>query len=253
MPLTWIENYNLLIFDQIDSTNNEAFRLIKNGIKGNFVIVAREQTAGKGSNKRSWESILGNLHMSILIQPIVSISRIKELSFLVAVVLHKTIKKFIINSNASKTDIQLKWPNDILIDDKKLAGILIESTCLNGVNYVVIGIGVNTHFIPDVKNADVTSLFNEGIILKNSDCFLSSFMNNFHANYFRWISDDNFNNIRKEWLKLAYNLNNIVTLDNGISKISGIFKGIDQEGAICIETVEKLLLSFSSGQLTFSK
>ena len=99
MPLTWIENYNLLIFDQIDSTNNEAFRLIKNGIKGNFVIVAREQTAGKGSNKRSWESILGNLHMSILIQPIVSISRIKELSFLVAVVLHKTIKKFIINSN----------------------------------------------------------------------------------------------------------------------------------------------------------
>jgi biotin-(acetyl-CoA carboxylase) ligase len=78
-------------------------------------------------------------------------------------------------------------------------------------------------------------------------------MNNFHANYFRWISDDNFNNIRKEWLKLAYNLNNIVTLDNGISKISGIFKGIDQEGAICIETAEKLLLSFSSGQLTFSK
>ena len=253
MQLPWLKNYNLLIFDQIDSTNSEAFRLIKNGVKGNFVIVAREQTAGKGSNGRFWQSIPGNLHMTILLQPTISISRLKELSFLVAVTIHKTVKELIMNSNAPKADIKLKWPNDVLIGGKKLAGILIESTCLNGMNYVVIGIGVNTHFMPDVQNAEATSLFNEGIILKNSDYFLSSLMSKFQTHYFRWINDDSFYNTRNQWLKFAYNLNSVITLDNGTSKVSGIFRGIDQEGAICIETAEGVVLSFSSGQVTFSK
>ncbi len=253
MQSQWLKNYNLLIFNRIDSTNSEAFRIIKNNIKGNFVIVAKEQTNGKGSKGKSWKSIAGNLHMSILLQSTVSISRLKELSFLIAVVLHETIKELIIKSNAPKADIKLKWPNDVLMDGKKLAGILIESKRLDGINYVVIGIGVNTHFIPDVPNIEITSLFNEGIILKDSDYFLSSFMSKFQTYYLKWTNTDSFDTIRKKWLKFAYNLNNIVILDNGVRKVSGVFRGIDQDGAICIELNGGVVQSFSSGQVTFLK
>ncbi len=251
MQLPWLKNYNLLIFDQIDSTNSEALRLIKNGVKGNFVIVAREQTGGRGSKGRFWQSIPGNLHMSILFQPMVSISRLKELSFLVAVVLYETIQESISKSSAPKADIKLKWPNDVLMGGKKLAGILLESTCVGGINYVIIGIGVNTHFMPDISDVAVTSLFNEGVILKNSDYFLSNFMDKFQIYYSRWGAEGNFDNTRKQWLKFAYNVNSVVTLDNGVSKVSGVFKGIDQEGAICIELASGVVHSFSSGQVTF--
>ena len=80
--LPWPKDYNLLLFDRIDSTNDEALRLAKSGIKGNFVIVAKAQTNSRGTKGKPWESIIGNLHMSILLQPAVSINRIKELSFL---------------------------------------------------------------------------------------------------------------------------------------------------------------------------
>lgn len=251
MLLPWLKNYDLLIFDQIDSTNSEALRLAKTGVKGNFVIVAREQTDGKGRKGKLWESISGNLHMSILLRPMVDMCRIKELSFLTAVTLYEVIQEFANKLTAHKADIKLKWPNDVLVGGKKIAGILLESTCLSSVNCVIIGIGVNTHFIPDISDVALTSLFNEGIILKSSDNLLSNFMDKFQIHYSGWEAEDSFDSIRKKWLKLAYNLNSNVTLDNGVQKVSGVFRSIDQEGAICIELADGKLCSFASGQVTY--
>lgn len=253
MQSSWLENYTLLTFDKIDSTNDEAIRLIKKGIQGNILIVADKQTNGKGSKEKSWKSIAGNLHMSILLQPIVDINRITELPFLVAVILNETIKEFTSTLNAPKSDIKLKWPNDILVAGKKLAGILIESINLKGENYVIIGIGINTHFMPDIPNTEVTSLFSEGVILKNSTFFLNNFMQKFQPNYIKWMTNNNFNDTREKWLKSAYKLNNVVTIDNGIIKVSGIFKNIDLNGAICIELDNGNVQKFSSGQISFSK
>jgi BirA family biotin operon repressor/biotin-[acetyl-CoA-carboxylase] ligase len=252
MSLSWLKNYNLLIFDQIDSTNNEALRLAKTNIVGNFVIIARTQTAGKGQKSRSWASVSGNLHASILLQTDLPANRLKELSFLTAVALHKTITAYINKLKISNIDIKLKWPNDILIEGKKLAGILLESTRFNNKNYVIIGVGVNTHFLPEIKNVPVTSLLNEGIVIRHSDDFLSAFMLKFETYYNKWLVENSFASIKKEWLKNAYYLNKNVTLNDGIQKISGIFKGIDEDGGICIK-IEKngQIHSFSSGDITY--
>jgi len=249
--LPWPKDYNLLLFDRIDSTNDEALRLAKSGIKGNFVIVAKAQTNSRGTKGKPWESIIGNLHMSILLQPAVSINRIKELSFLTAIVLREAILEFIDTLKAPKADIKLKWPNDVLIEGKKVSGILLESTNIQGINYVIIGVGVNTHFIPNIPNISATSLLSEGIILKSPDSFLNTFMDNFQIHYSRWQKPDSFDSIKKRWLEFSYNLNKDITLDDGIRKVSGIFRGIDNEGAICVELVNGELCSFSSGRVTY--
>ena len=256
----WLNHYNLLIFDRVNSTNNEALSLAKSGVGGEFVIVAKEQSAGKGSKGRSWESLIGNLHMSILLRPQKTIEHFHELSFLTAIALQGAIVDSINKLKAPSAEVKLKWPNDVLINGKKLAGILLESGCFNNVDYVIIGVGVNTHFIPKLKNRSleprnlaITSLFNEGIILKNSTDFLSSFMDKFHFYYSKWNIKEGFDKIRAKWLKSAYRLNSIVTLDNGTEKISGTFKGINEEGAICIELSSGEVHSFSSGQVTYNE
>ena len=250
--LPWAKDYNLLIFDRIDSTNDEALRLAKSGVNGNFVIIARAQTNGRGTKGKPWESIIGNLHTSILLQPHVSINRTKELSFLTAIVLRETILEFIDKLKAPKADIKLKWPNDVLIEGKKVSGILLESINIQGINYVIIGIGVNTHFVPNTPSISATSLLSEGIILKSPDSFLNTFMDKFQLHYSKWQKADSFfDSIRSRWLECAYNLNKSITVDNGIEKISGIFKGIDNQGAICVELANGELCSFSSGQVTY--
>jgi len=249
--LPWAKNYNLLIFDRIDSTNDEALRLAKSGVNGNFVIIAKAQTNGRGTKGKPWESIIGNLHTSIFLQPHVNINRTKELSFLTAIVLRETILEFIDKLKAPKADIKLKWPNDVLIEGKKVSGILLESINIQGINYVIIGIGVNTHFVPNTPSISATSLLSEGIILKSPDSFLNIFMDKFQIHYSRWQKGDSFDSIKNRWLEFAYNLNKDITLDDGMRKVSGIFRGIDNEGAIRVELVNGELCSFFSGQVTY--
>lgn len=251
MTLSWLKNYNLLIFDQVDSTNSEALRLVKANVTGDFIIVAREQTAGRGQKGRVWESIPGNLHASILLESNFDLNRLKELSFLTAVALHKTIISFNKKLKTPSIKPELKWPNDVLIIGKKVAGILLESIRYNDKNYVIVGVGVNTHFVPNIHNILVTSLLNEGMILKHSDDFLSEFMINFHFYYKQWQTANDFANIKKEWLKFAYHLNKNITLNDGTQKVTGIFKGVDESGALCIGLSNGKIQSFSAGDVSY--
>lgn len=251
VPVPWLKQFDLLIFDRIDSTNDEAIRLLKAGVRGNFVIIAREQNKGKGQKGKSWQSINGNLHASILIKSDLSFDRLKELSFLTAVAIHDAILECISDLKAPTANINLKWPNDILIGNKKVAGILLEAIKVDNKNYLVIGIGANTHFVPKIEGVEVTSLLNEGVILRNSDDFLSKIMDNFQFYYDKWQTKGDFSVIRDAWLKSAYNLNKSITLNNGVQLISGVFKGIDQEGAICVELSNGQQQCFSSGEVTY--
>lgn len=249
--LLWPKDYKLLIFDKIDSTNDEALRLAKSRVNGNFVIIAKDQTKGRGTKGKSWESIIGNLHMSILLQSLVSIDRIKELSFLTAIVVREAILECIDKFKAPKVDIKLKWPNDVLIDGKKVSGILLESTNIQGINYAIIGVGVNTYFVPSTRSISATSLLSEGVVFKNPDSFLNIFMNQFQFHYFKWKKAGSFDSIRRWWLECAYKLNSSIIVDNGEEKIFGIFKGVDNQGGICVELINGELCSYSSGQVTY--
>ncbi|RUP42040.1 MAG: biotin--[acetyl-CoA-carboxylase] ligase [Acinetobacter sp.] len=250
MRLDWLKKYNLLNFETVDSTNSEALRLAKIGTIDNCVITAVQQTGGRGSKGRNWVSILGNLHISILlnISRSLDIQRHSELSFLAANVIYKSIKE-ISNKQNIKTKIELKWPNDVLIHEKKVAGILVESISFEKKNYVVIGMGVNLIEAPANTAYPTTSLFDEGMMLQNTDEFLYILMNKFDRLYNQWLSDDNFTKVRSQWMKHAYNLNKVITINDGSKRISGLFKEIDSVGAMILQLNNGQLCRFLSGDV----
>jgi len=126
MSLDWLKNYNLLVFQTVDSTNSEALRLANSGAIGNFVVVSNLQTGGRGSKGRLWKSIAGNLHASILLDSSVDCKKHPQLSFVIANAVFEALTK-LAQEKKINLNIQLKWPNDILVDGKKVGGILLES------------------------------------------------------------------------------------------------------------------------------
>ena len=131
---------DIIILDEIDSTNNEAQRILDH--KSNFPlwIIANEQTSGRGRKNRYWVSQKGNFMGTFILEHEIEKQYIPHLSFVTSLALKKTIEDF----NLGMTDIFLKWPNDIIINDSKCAGILIESLrSNNNKEYLAIGIGVN--------------------------------------------------------------------------------------------------------------
>ncbi len=249
MKLNWLENYNLFNFETVDSTNSEALRLAKKRYTENCVITAVEQTGGRASKGRDWISTSRNLHISILLNSSLNIKRHSELSFLSANALYKTIKKFI-NKNKIKANIKLKWPNDILINEKKTAGILVESISFEKKNYAIIGIGVNLIDSPSKNNLyPTTSLLKEGIILQDANEFLEILMIQFNKLYYQWIIDGNFIETRAQWLKYAYRLNKKIVINDGANIMSGIFKDIDINGAIILQLDDGQIFHFLAGDV----
>ncbi|GAB4168829.1 MAG: biotin--[acetyl-CoA-carboxylase] ligase [Rickettsiaceae bacterium] len=246
MRLDWLKNYNLLIFETVDSTNSEALRLASAGAIGDFVITAAQQTGGRGSKGRSWTSIPGNLHTSVLLNTKAELKRYPQLSFVTANAVYETISTFTKGKNLT-LNIGLKWPNDVLINGKKVAGILLESISFGEKKYVVVGIGVNVMESPSAVSFPATSLYDEGIILKHPDEFLCILISKFDRLYKQWLLDNSFARTRKNWLRRAYNLNKVITIDDNARRISGVFKEIDFNGSLQLQLASGQFCNFTTG------
>lgn len=248
MTSVWLQDYNLINLEEIDSTNTEALRLANLNVNDKTVIVSKKQTSGRGQKSRDWVSLEGNLHASILLNVDIDRFRLPELSFIMSNTIYEVVEFFAKKNNLS-LDLKLKWPNDVLVDEKKIAGILLESISLSGKNYVVIGFSVNLLKTPIIENRIVTSLIEEGLIILSSNEFLDELMNKFNFFYKEWLEDNNFSKTRDLWLTRAYNLNKPITIDNGVDVLSGMFRGIGQDGSLKIELSNGKIRAISSGEL----
>lgn len=247
--LTWLKKYNLLIFDEIDSTNSEALRLARVCRVGNFTIWARSQTSGRGRQGKAWESVRGNLFLSLLLNEDIPVTKQPQMSFVTALAAYDLIYFFTRQAGVFP-EIKLKWPNDILVNGKKISGILLESLSFNDNTSLVIGIGVNVFVSPDDSGQAATSL--------KAECFrdvgLEEVINNFMLSFEKYHSiwqQSGFIEIRRQWLKKAAKLNEVIVVDDGNSKITGIFKDIDFSGGIRIKTEDGKIHSLSAGQVFF--
>lgn len=247
MKLDWLERYNLITFEEIDSTNSEALRIATSGVLDNCVVFSRIQTGGRGTKGRHWNSLDGNLHASILLDSDFAPKKNLQLSFVIANAVFETINHFTKLSNI-KLDMKLKWPNDVLIDGQKVAGILLESISIKNKNYVIIGFGINIKHAPKIDKK-VTSLINEGIKIDNTNDFLNILMNKFEKLYQQWKFDNNFVRTRKDWMRRAYNLNKVITIDDGVRRISGLFKEIDLDGAMRLQLASGQYCNIVAGEL----
>lgn len=144
----------LYVLPEVDSTNTFAREKAKSGAPEGSVIIADYQTDGRGTRGRSWESSPGeNILMSVILRPQVSVNNVSCITLATALILIRSISSFLLSENIALPDIEVKWPNDILINGGKTAGVLTESSIVNrSVEYLIIGIGINVNQDPATLN-----------------------------------------------------------------------------------------------------
>lgn len=226
------KNYTIEHHQELDSTNRLAFKMADgNQIKDYHVIVADRQTSGKGRSSRIWQSIDGNLHFSLILRPKIPTNKIVQLSFVAITALRLAIQNIAANKPIR---IENKWPNDLLINGKKVAGLLLESSInQNNVVFVIIGIGLNLTASPDNPMFPASNLKDFGIDL-NKQQGLEIFLDQFEELYQNYLSYG-FRNIKNLWLQAAYKLDEKISINDGEKQIDGIFKGIDDDGNLILE------------------
>ena len=223
---------DIIILDEIDSTNNEAQRILDNNNNFPLWIIANEQTSGRGRKNRYWVSQKGNFMGTFILEHEIEKQYIPHLSFVTSLALKKTIDGF----NSGMTDIFLKWPNDIIINDSKCAGILIESLRSNNdKEYLAIGIGVNLVKFPLNSSFKASSLKKEFNFDVDRDEFLNELNINLLENIKRWEKGKNFSQILEDWKKFAYKINeNISMLLPTGKKLDGIFSDLNDQGGLIL-------------------
>ena len=145
-----MNSYKLINFKKVKSTNLELKKILKKKKSiNNLCISAEHQTAGYGRRNSKWFSFKGNVHLSIFVIPKCSLNRVNQLSFLTSLSIGQTLKKMKKNIN-----FYYKWPNDIILEKKKVGGVLIETSSLkNKINWVIIGIGINIKKYPNLNQS----------------------------------------------------------------------------------------------------
>lgn len=228
-----IDKWIYYIFDEVGSTND----VIKqySSKSGKYIVVyAKKQTAGRGRRGRNWESPRGNLFFSMAFE--YELQRAGELAFACSLSLLQAVKKI-----APYADIKLKWPNDVLLNNAKMSGILLEK---GAEKYMIVGVGVNVAASPKIENAvyDITSLADADIKIKQQE-LLHLFMESFSQNL-SLLQANGFAVLREKWLENAKNLGKEIIVRQNGTKEKGIFKGIDENAALLMETpagVKKIL------------
>ena len=208
---------------KVASTNDELAKLAAKGAPHFTAVTATQQTKGRGRYKRKWESPEGNLYISVLFREKLT----PLISYIGAVAVRETIGK-----------CDVKWPNDILVDGKKVAGILLEA--VEG-EYVMLGIGINIASAPEYA-AKI-----EEDIRKVRDILLARLWHNFKE-----YKQMGFAPIRTKWLEHAAFLGQEITVNLPKSAKQGIFEGITENGELMLKTESGTEL-ISSGEIYETK
>lgn len=225
----------------LPSTNSFALEQIKNHqINHNHVIIADAQTGGKGRMGRNWVSPMGNLYFSLVLKSPKTIAQNGEISFIASVAVKDSLREFDVSGSS---EIKLKWPNDILLNGKKVSGILLES---DG-EFIVVGVGININSNPDNTSYPATNLENEGFARIDKMELLNKFLNHFENLYQEWLSFG-FLPIRNLWIKDAFNLNKQINVNLPNQSLTGIFKDLDKNGNLVLNADGQEIL-ISSGEI----
>ena len=224
----WPSGYGQIRFDELDSTNSEARRLAEKGEPGPLWISAARQSAGRGRRGKVWDAGQGNLAATLLLRPGKPAAVIGQLSFAAALAVADTAQHF-----APDAAIQVKWPNDVLGNGRKLAGILLESGEDSGVRWLAIGIGMNLASFPAGTEFPATSLAQLGLPAPSSQEALSVLAARFAHWYDAWMGEG-FEMLRAAWIGRAGGLGKAIRARLPGSIHEGVFEGIDASGALLL-------------------
>ncbi len=242
--------YWLITLDAVDSTNAEARRLAVLGDEkapDGTLIWAKEQTAGRGRRGRKWQSPKGNLYCSLILRPEAPAEQAAQLSFVGALAACDALSAI----SPPGHIVQIKWPNDILLNDEKVGGLLLEAETSGGKtpDWVIMGLGINVAQHPSRVEFPATSLKASGWTVTEVDC-LEAFSRHFMAWANTWL-EQGFGAIRKHWLWRCKGIGDKIEVRLAKKTLRGVFKDIDQDGALLLKS-GKRELRITAGDVFFA-
>ncbi len=234
---------------EVDSTNSVTLDFARRGDPGNLWVTAARQLAGRGRRGRAWVSEAGNLYASLLLVDPAPVPAIGTLPLVAALAVHRALAPLF----AGRAEVlAIKWPNDVLVDGRKVNGILLESERLaDGRLAVVIGCGINVAHHPDDPAYPATDLQACGIDAGIEPLFqaLARAMAKALA---EWDRAQGFAAIRAAWLAAARGLGEPVAVNLADGTLHGWFEGIDAEGYLMLRAKDGARHRISAGDLFFS-
>ena len=236
----------IISYSEVESTNNKAKELACDH-KENMLIVADKQLAGRGSKGRSWCSPKGEgIWMSLLCHPTIAPVHASRVTLIAALAVSKAIWE------VSGLKPQIKWPNDILLNQRKVCGILTEmSSEIDYIHHIIVGIGINVHtleFQGELKEK-ATSIALEGKTVSRSDV-IGKIVEHFDRYYKEFLKTEDLSSFLEEYNDLLVHRDKVIQVLSLNERQEGIAKGIDAEGRLLLELPDGLIKPIISGEVS---
>ncbi|HEC82011.1 MAG TPA: biotin--[acetyl-CoA-carboxylase] ligase [Thermoplasmatales archaeon] len=245
---TKIIGKNLYYFKTLSSTNLYAKELINKGAEEGTVVVADTQTKGKGRKNREWFSPSGGLWFSVILYPEkLQPNKSMLLTMAASIAVVEAIK------TVTETESKIKWPNDVLINNKKVCGILTELDAeLDKINHAIIGIGINVNneLKKDLKEK-ATTLRNEVGTKVPRVKLLKTILKHLDENYAELLKGKN-DVVRKKWIQYSKIVGKKITVKDENTVIKGVVEKVDEEGYLILQTKEGKKTRILSGDIEYT-
>lgn len=242
----------LYIYKEVMSTNTLAKFLAGNNVKNGSVILSEKQSDAKGRLGKHWESPLGGIWLSLILNPQVDHSKIPMLTLATGVVVIRTLERIGIKN------AEIKWPNDVMINGKKVCGILTEAiTKFNVIDNVIIGVGIDANFKVDELSEELqdgtTTLDIELGHSVDENEVIRIFLEEFEK-IGSLFNDGEIETILNEWRKNSYSIGKIVEVRDPFNKSYDAYVlGVSREGALVVEKIDGTLEKVISGECIIKK
>jgi BirA family transcriptional regulator, biotin operon repressor / biotin---[acetyl-CoA-carboxylase] ligase len=237
------------VLGAVDSTNDEVRRVADAGAIGPLWVRADSQSKGRGRRGRSWLSEPGNLFMTGLLTLGCTPAEAANLSFVTALSVAEALDHFV-----DSTLIQLKWPNDVLIQGRKTSGILLESWSSQLGFQIAIGIGINVVTVPDNIDEQITCVA-QHLIPDGNYCdaatLFSFVLRGFHKRLAQW-HEQGFEPIRDAWLLRAKGVGQPIVARLANETLDGIFVGLARNGALIMKLPDGTYRHITAGDVFFA-
>jgi len=231
--------------DTLGSTNAEALTLARGGERSPLWVTAARQTAGRGRRGNVWTSEPGNLHASLLLRDAAPAPHLPELCFVAALAVRDAVCAV---APAVAAKLRLKWPNDLLHDRAKLAGILIEAESVGGSTATVVGIGVNCAHHPVNTSYPATNLAAHGAEAAPKSLF-RALSGALETRLAQWDRGAGFAAIRAEWLTHAAGIGSDIVVRLANRELSGKFESLDATGRLMLRLADGKLEAVTAGEV----
>jgi BirA family biotin operon repressor/biotin-[acetyl-CoA-carboxylase] ligase len=237
----------VIVLQTVGSTNAEALARARAGEIGPLWIVSRQQTAGRGRRGRTWVSGPGNLHASLLLSDPAPSSAVPGICFVAGLALHDAILDTA--GGLAPALLRLKWPNDLLLDGRKIAGILVEGLSLaGGPAAAVVGFGVNCTHHPTNVEFPAGDLAAAGYAVEAETLF-AALGAAIAARLLEWDRGKSFASIRAAWLARAAGIGGAIEVRLSNRTGAGVFETVDESGALVLKHADGTRETIAAGDV----